>query len=335
LWQDFAGHLERKGVEEMGETLTHRERWLRVFHYQPVDHVPDEEFGYWDETYTVWHQQGLPEWVRTEADANKFFGFAPRAMVPIHLDIHPWFEAKVLEETDRYRIIVDHRGVKSMVYKDGKSTIPRYLEFPIKTRADWEEFKKRLDPTDPVRYPANWEEWKQKVANRDYPLGIFCGSLFGWLRDWMGLEGIAIACIEETTWVEEMMEYLTEFFLAVIKRAVEEVQLDFAHFWEDMAYNKGPLISPKLFRQWMTPRYKRITDFLRKHGIDIVIVDCDGNILDLIPHWLEGGVNVMFPFEVRAGSDLVLIRKKFGKEVLLMGGVDKTKLIAVKEAIVE
>jgi uroporphyrinogen decarboxylase len=335
LWQDFAGHLEHEGVEEMGETLTHRERWLRVFHYQPVDHVPDEEFGYWDETYTVWHQQGLPEWVRTEADANKFFGFAPRAMVPIHLDIHPWFEAKVLEETDRYRIIVDHRGVKSMVYKDGKSTIPRYLEFPIKTRADWEEFKKRLDPTDPVRYPANWEEWKQKVANRDYPLGIFCGSLFGWLRDWMGLEGIAIACIEEPTWVEEMMEYLTEFFLAVIKRAVEEVQLDFAHFWEDMAYNKGPLISPRLFRQWMTPRYKRITDFLKKHGIDIVVVDCDGNILELIPHWLEGGVNVMFPLEVRAGSDPVLIRKKFGKEVLLMGGVDKTKLIAGKEAIVE
>ena len=37
-----------------------RERFNRVMHFQPVDHVPDEEFGYWDETLQVWHMQGLP-----------------------------------------------------------------------------------------------------------------------------------------------------------------------------------------------------------------------------------------------------------------------------------
>ena len=40
--------------------MTHRERWLNTLHFKPVDHVPDEEFGYWDETFTTWHPQGLP-----------------------------------------------------------------------------------------------------------------------------------------------------------------------------------------------------------------------------------------------------------------------------------
>lgn len=319
----------------MGETLTPRERWRRVFHYEPVDHIPDEEFGYWAETYSVWHQQGLPEWVDSEGKANRFFGFSPRAGVPVNLGLIPPFEAKVLEETERYRIVIDGAGVKSIVHKDGRSSIPHYLEFPIKNRQDWEAFKERLNPHDPRRYPAHWDEWKKQVAYRDYPLGIFCGSLFGWLRDWMGFEGISLACALEPDWVEEMMEYLTEFILAVIERAVKEVELDFAHFWEDMCFNKGPIISPKMFRRWMTPRYQRITDFLRRHGVDIVYVDCDGNILELIPHWLEGGVNVMFPLEVRGGSDPVLIRQRFGKEVRLMGGVDKTRLIAGPKAILE
>jgi uroporphyrinogen-III decarboxylase len=320
----------------MGETLTHRERWLRTFHYEPLDHVPDEEFGYWAETYTQWHEQGLPEWVDEEGKANQFFGFAPRATVPINLGLIPPFEAKVLEETDRYRIQIDGSGVKSIVYKDGTSSIPHYLEFPIKSREDWLEFKKRLDPDDPNRYPADWEAWKQSVANRDYPLGVFCGSLFGWIRDWMGFEGVSYACVDQPELVEEIMEHLTEMALTAIYKIPADVQLDYAAFWEDMAFNKGPIISPRLFREWMTPRYKRITDALRERfGVDIVYVDCDGNILSLVEHWLAGGVNVMFPLEVRAGSDPVRIRQQFGKSVLLMGGVDKTQLIAGKEAIVK
>ena len=44
--------------------MTHRERWMRALHFEPVDHVPDEEFGYWDNTLAAWHQQGLPEEIR-------------------------------------------------------------------------------------------------------------------------------------------------------------------------------------------------------------------------------------------------------------------------------
>ena len=41
--------------------MTPRERWIRTMRFQSVDHVPDEEFGYWDNTFTIWHSQGLPK----------------------------------------------------------------------------------------------------------------------------------------------------------------------------------------------------------------------------------------------------------------------------------
>lgn len=313
--------------------MTDRERWTRTMHFETVDYVPDEEFGYWNETFSVWQKQGLPADICDNSQADRYFGFSRREHVPINLGILPGFESKVLEETDEHQVIVDGAGVTCIVKRDGTSTIPKYVRFPVQSRDDWKRFRERLNPDDPARYPADWEEQKKRWKGRDYPLGVSVGSLFGWIRDWMGFEQVALASLDDPDWVEEMIEDLTNFILGVVRRAVTELDLDFADFWEDMCFNHGPIISPSQFRAWMTPRYKRITDFLKLHGVDVVYVDCDGNMNDLVEHWLAGGVNCMFPLEVRGGSDPWPIREKFGRDVLLLGGVDKTRLIEGKRSI--
>ena len=315
--------------------MTPRERWLACMRYQEVDHVPDLEFGYWGETLTAWHEQGLPRYVDDNYKADIFFGFETYIGVPVHGGIIPGFEYKVLEEDERTRTIVDTDGVVKVVQKTGWTTIPKYLRFPIETREDWVEFKKRLDPDDPRRYPPEqeWENWKKSIENADRLVVIGGGSLFGIIRNWMGFENIAIACMDQPEWVEEMIDYLAEFQCRLIERALREVQVDACSIWEDMAFNHGPIISPKLFRQWLTPRYKRLTDLLHKYGCEFAYVDCDGNINSIVEHWLAGGVNIMFPLEIRGGTDPYWIRREFGKDVRLMGGVDKTQLIAGKDAI--
>ena len=318
-----------------GAGLDGRGRWLRTFRFQSVDHVPDEEFGYWAETYRVWHRQGLPREITSEAVANRYFGFAPRARVPVAMGVRPMLPVRVLEEDERHRVIVNGLGQTLLQHKDGMSSIPHFIRFPVENRQDWLQFRKRLDPTDPARYPANWEQRLPEWRRRDYPLGIAVGSLFGWIRNWMGFEGAATACIEQPALVEEMMEHVTELVLQVLRRALVDVQLDFADFWEDMCFNSGPMISPRLFRRLMVPRYRRITDLLRGSGVDIVYVDCDGDITELVPLWLEAGVNCMFPLEIRAGTRPEDLRAQYGRDVLLMGGVDKTALIAGKQGVDE
>ena len=298
-----------------------RERWVKCMHFQPVDHVPDEEFGYWEENFKVWQAQGMSKDVNNNAQADRYFEFAPRSGVPAGLGLRPGFKSEVLEETDEYRIVMDSDGARRQVFKDGTSTIPHFLEFGLKGRKEWEElYKPRLDVNLASRYPENRDDWEQIKArlndpNWDRPVGIGIGSLFGWLRNWAGFEGIAMLCYDDPGLVEEMVTHLATIVCAVTKRAAQEIKIDYASGWEDMCFNHGPIISPKMVRKFMTPNYKRITDTLKPSGCDIVYTDCDGNINDMLDPWLEGGVNGIFPVDVVGGSEPVAIRKKYGDKI--------------------
>ncbi len=316
--------------------MTHRERWVRTLRFRPVDHVPDEEFGYWDNTLTLWHEQGLPTEIDSNEKADLYFGFAPRRLIPVHQGLRPGFERRVLEDRGDRLLIQEEQGATCEVHKSGRDSIPHFVDFRLKGREEWErEFKPRLDPDDPRRRPeeASWGRMKEEWRKRDYALGIGIGSLYGWMRDWMGFERAAMMVHDDPGLVEEIMERVTEVVVRTIEWAAPQLGLDFGAGWEDMCFNAGPMISPATFERLMVPRYRRITELLRKHGCDIVYTDCDGNINQLVPLWLEAGVKCMFPVEVAAGSDPIALREKYGKRILLLGGVNKRALIAGKEEI--
>jgi len=109
---------------------------------------------------------------------------------------------------------------------------------------------------------------------------------------------------------------------------------DFAHYWEDMCFKSGPLLSPEIFNELCAKHYKKRNDLCRKYGIDIITLDCDGVIDKLIPTWLENGVNVMFPIEVGVwGDQFTAARKKYGEKLLGLGGMDKAAFLKDKAAV--
>jgi uroporphyrinogen decarboxylase len=130
-----------------------------------------------------------------------------------------------------------------------------------------------------------------------------------------------------------MMEHNTEFVLDLLPRALDEAPLSAVFFWEDMCYRGGPLISPAMFREFMLPRYRRITDLVRSRGVDVIFVDSDGDVSQLIPLWLEAGINGVYPMEVAAGMDVAVLRQDYGRDLLMTGGIDKRVLVEGKEAI--
>ncbi|MFO8081133.1 MAG: uroporphyrinogen decarboxylase family protein [Armatimonadota bacterium] len=316
--------------------MNQRERFVACMKFEPVDHVPDREFGYWDDTFTRWHEEGLPEEINNNTVADPFFGFESRMTVPAAVGMLPSFEGKILEETDEHRIVQDSEGVKKIIYTDGASTIPRYLEFPIKDRASWEQFKERLRIDDPARYRDDWEEIAERTRTSEIPVQINGGSLFGRLRNWIGFEQIAIMCYDDPELLVEMIEHMCQLACAVIQPAVEAgCEVDCGAFWEDINFKQGCIISPKFFHEWLTPRYQRITDLMYEMGAVTCYVDSDGNITDVLDGWLAGGVTCMFPVEVAAGSDPLAIREQWGREALMMGGVNKRALAAGRDAIDE
>jgi uroporphyrinogen decarboxylase len=83
----------------------------------------------------------------------------------------------------------------------------------------------------------------------------------------------------------------------------------------------------------VVPRYRRIGDRLRAAGIDIWLTDCDGDVRPFIPHFLECGLNTMFPFEVNGSGHPGEVLKKYGRDLRIMGGVDKMVLRRGRDAI--
>jgi len=174
---------------------------------------------------------------------------------------------------------------------------------------------------------------KMQYAQRDFPLGISCGSLYGWIRNWMGVEGISVVLCEDPGFIEQAATEITDCILVVLEKALEGMQYDFASFWEDMAFKTSSLISPACYRSIFLPQYRRITDRLHAAGIDVLMLDSDGHVEQLIPCWLDIGINFIYPFEVAAGMDVIALRKEFGKSLLLGGGMDKRILAGHRDGI--
>lgn len=306
--------------------MNSRERFYAITHYKPFDRLFKNEMGPYcekpyQETIERWQREGLAP----DDDPYRILGYDRIEVLPVNSSFYPPWKHEDMEETGEYVIHRDPNGVIKKVRKGAETPgyTTQFLEYPVKDRPSWNEFKKRLNPQSPGRFPWYWKSLKRQYQYRDFPLGINAGSMFGWLRNWIGIENISIMLYDDPILVHEMMDHIVDMITIILKKVVSEIELDFACMWEDMGYKTASLISPKHVRQFMMPGYRQITDLLHQAGIDIITLDSDGNVEELIPFWLEVGINYIYPMEVAAGMDVVKLRKKFGKELRMSGGMDK------------
>ena len=317
--------------------MTHRERFRRVMHFQSVDRVPHWEFGYLAETIQRWHREGLPPEYNGHASIEHYFGVDPRAGVPVHMGLEPPFggETEVVEERELSRVCKSPDGTIYEERTTGTKTIPHYIKMPIENRDDWKRFKERLDPGAPARFTTDYKKLGEELLRSDLPVGVSLGSYLGIPRNWIGFENIALMCYDDRELVEEIVATLTEVYYRQLEEVLKHVEVDFAGGWEDICFRSGPIISPTMFREIVFPNLKRVCDLLREHGCTVIFTDCDGDVTDLVPVWLDAGLNCMFPLEVFPGSDPVKFREVWGRQVLLIGGIEKHKLAGTKKDVLD
>jgi uroporphyrinogen decarboxylase len=317
----------------------------------------DWYFRHYIETPEVWIEQGGPEEVRTSW--NRYFQFehfhalteivsehnrsdlkenaAAQGLEGYHgtPPIVPIFEIKVIREDERHRVETTYAGQTVEVSREHPWRMPKYLDHPVKDWASWREYKKRLDPDTPERWPKDWDAYVKETNERDAPTMLLLEGFFGVLREWTGLKRLLCLFYDDPRLVEDMMDQVLHLDLGIARRVVKDLRVDCVRFWEDMAFKNGPMISPAMFQKFMIPRYKEIIDFLHNHGIEILHVDSDGNINELLPLWMKMGVNFPYPLEVAAGMDAVALRKKYGRDIILSGGLDKRAFAKGRSAIRE
>ena len=314
--------------------MTQRERFLACMSFRPVDRVPLMEMGVWDETLERWHHEGLPKWVTTIRHLEDRLGL-DRSFnldwLPIDCGIFPGFEPQVLEDNAEDQVVRDEHGV---TYRERKRhrTIPQYLRFPVETEADYERLLPRLDPADPARYAADFDEDLRCRRGRGELVGLSFRSFFGFPRGLMGLENLCLAFHDQPGLVRRIIGDRVRFAKRLLERVLATGELDFVQVWEDMACKTGSLVSPAMVREFILPAWAELAAHLRAAGVPLVMVDCDGRVEELLPLFLEAGMDGTHPCEIAAGSDPVALRRRHSR-CLLMGGMDKRVIASGRHGV--
>ena len=314
-------------------TMTDRERFNRQMHYQSVDRCFNMEFGYWEENFSLW-DLFVKHGITNNGEADVFFNFDHISGVGSNTWIHPPFPTIELERTETTRILQNGSGLIAEVPIDGHDTIPHYIRATIVTPDDWKRAKEdRFDIKNPDRIVDGKAIAARHPDDRDYPLGIDCGSMIGRIRDMLTFEGLAYATYDYPEMVEDMVETACQLVEHSLDQILPFVKFDYASGWEDICFKNGPIVSASFFRDVVMPRYKRIRKKLDKYGIDLWYTDCDGDVRPILPYLMEGGINCLFPFEVNGCSHPGELLDQYDGQLRIMGGVDKIQLGAGRAAI--
>lgn len=314
--------------------MTDRERFLRYMNYQPVDRPPLHLTGPWGDTLERWYREGLPR----DVDYNQYLGLTVKPVAVNNISgetgLWPWFEEETLSEEGDFRIFRDRVGRTVRDFK-GHTSMPEWLEFPVKTPVDLQRvLEEHFDVSDlEPRYGPEWEERVRQAAQGD-GLILMDGGCYYWnLRSLAGVDGASYLLYDAYDLVDELFERINYVVLEGLKRASALVQIELIGFGEDLAYKNGPLLSPSMFRRLILPRYRKVMDLAHQCGVTLTWYDSDGDLRQLIGDYLEVGINCLAPCEVAAGMSAPELRARWGRDLRLIGAIDKREIAKGPAAI--
>jgi len=340
--------------------MNNRERFLAVMNYRQYDRLPLVHFGFWKETLQKWAEEGHISslWAREWSDGNLAdrkigellgFDFNYFCCVGSNCALSPGFETIVLKELpDGSSHVMNSEGVIEL-HSPGAGSIPAEIEHTLIDRKSWEEHylhryqwsEQRVTDamvmTGPERF-IRWDDGGLEFLRRDernFPLGFYCGSLYGHFRNVVGVVNSSYMQIDDPELYGDILQTIADICYRNLEYALGQgARFDYIHFWEDICFKNGPLVEPSVFAEYCGPHYRRIADLARKYRINLLSVDCDGMIDALLSVWLENGINTMFPIEVGTwDASIAPWRRQYGRDLRGVGGMNKVVFAQDHQAI--
>ena len=339
-----SSHAPADGIHAMvpRDRMSEGARKMRaVFERVPGAPLYRKEFGYY--CLEQWKQQGMPQ----DVPLDKLFSYDPPGIHSLgqlgwcEAAFVPRFDEKVIEDRGECEVAQDSAGRHVLFFKGRRSGfMPEYLEHPVKDMKTWEaDCLWRLDPATPARLadlPKRMDAAKAAAAQGMIVTQNLVGG-YMYLRSLMGPEDALYVFYDQPQLVHACMKTWFELADAVIAKHQEHVTLDQLFLAEDICYNNGSLISPDMMREFLFPYYQQLIANLRARQIDksrhlYIQIDTDGFANPLIPVYQEIGMDVMSPFEVASGCDVVAVGRQY-PELVMTGGIDKRVLARSKAEI--
>lgn len=286
-------------------TINQKQRFLGTLLGTGADRFPFFDLDPDEETVEKWHMEGLP----VEKPVTEFFDLEPHHSVGLTIRSYPYFEKA-----------------------------PDLLSDPS-------SFSRHYDPDDPSRYAEGFVENCKRLTQEGRVLYVDAsgGGLLQMLGvgDWKSLVAASLALVEEPTMVADLLDRTTDFYSVCLERVLSQVSVDYAAFYEPIASNTGPVISPAMFERFAMPGYRKILNLLEKFNVPLrILCTTGGDLSSLCPPLIEAGINGLWISNIlSAGMAYAALRKTFGPDLALIGGIDSDALSrdenAVRKAVEE
>ncbi len=295
--------------------LTTKERFTRMFEHKTADRVPIIDYP-WPATIERWENEGLPK----NMDYVDYFDIDHYER--ISTDNSPRFEEKTIEETDEYITTMTSWGTTLRNWKHAAST-PEFLDFTIIDPDSWKKAKERMVPS---KDRINWKHLEKNYKNwREKGTWLLANMFFGFdvTHSWIvGTERLLMAMIEKPDWCQDMFSHQLEIDLALLDMIWDAGYEFDSIFWcDDMGYKGTQFFSLDMYRELLKPYHQKAIDWAHARGIKAHLHSC-GDVNPIIPELISMGLDALNPLEVKAGMDPVKIKKKFGNDLVLHGGVN-------------
>jgi len=262
--------------------MTHVERFRAVMNFQPVDRLPRWEWAmWWDETIARWHGEGLPRELKFNQviEISDYFGLDPYQQF--------WFST-----TDSTIEATQH-----------------HVEGIVSNMDDYLRIRPQLFP-DHSAAIRSMRAWAERQRRGDAVVWATFEGFFWFPRTLMGFSQLMLAFYDQPELLHQINRDLLDFNCRLFDALKQECVPTFMTLAEDMSYNHGPMISKRLFDEFIAPYYRQLIPRLLEHDI-LPLVDTDGDVTMLVPWLEEVGVAGVLPLERQAGVDGMKLRQQF------------------------
>lgn len=306
--------------------MNSRERINIVLNHKEPDRVPIHD-GLWQTTIERWYNEGLSK----EMSISDYFGYEMKWIFP---DTSPQFPHEILEKNEDFFIERDHYGEVIKNFKNRPST-PGIIDSPVKNRKDWYEFKDRLvvnksrglsyglclDASTYISMDEGIEEFRESYQKGKFLIyGVINGN--DMIQRYVGMEQLLISIAEDPNWVKDMFKanaaLIKEMFENMIERGYK---FDGVFLINDLGYKNSLLYSPHHYKELLFEYDKSLCDYFHSNGMKTFLHSC-GRVESLIPYFIEAGIDCLHPLEVKAGMDLIKLKKEYGDDISFFGGID-------------
>jgi hypothetical protein len=273
------------------------QRFYETLNFGTPDRVPLFQEGIREEVLATWHLQGMP----VETDLGRMFHYDELEEIEPELDPYP--------------------------------SIPDLQT----NQAGLKKLKHRLDPNDPWRLPTNWHKKVRNWQNRQHVLllrihrGYF---LTMGVEGWQSFKEAIRLLIDEPAFVQDVLGIQADFAVRLAERILQEVKVDGVIFSEPISGNHGPLISPKMYEDFVLRSYDPILNIIEKYKVKYLILRTYANPHALLPVAFKSRFNCLWACECNSEAmDFRKLRAEFGSGLRLIGGIDTDVLRQDKPAI--